>query len=207
MVQATTRASLAEAIDVTMLPNNRVVTMIGQVQKLGVKLDTLIHNTAVQCMLHARRQPEGHGDVTLMQRLVESLGKSTRRKGLLVWMEMFSPIRVNGDGKWGLQDPTRAKNYVEFNVGVAAANPFWTLEEADEKVAKPLSIEAFVGIIKGYAAKVAKAEEGNENYEIKGNVVSLKEYLNRLSQVAIPTAANDNSDGDTPVAQAQVVNG
>jgi hypothetical protein len=159
----------------------QVMTMIGQVKATSAKLDNLVHATAVQCLCHA----EAHGDVRLMGSLLEQIGKGYRRKGLIVWVEMFSPVRVNGDGKIGLLKP-EAKNYTPFKTDEAEAKPFWTLAEAEEQTKKPLTLEALKGMVAALEKKIDRAAEGKGGYEIGegANIMAMKEYVNKLRLVA-----------------------
>lgn len=121
------------------------------------KGDGLIHEAASQALGHA----QASGDARPLDRLMKGLGKSVRVEGLRVWVETYSPVRWNGDGKVGLLKETM-KGYVAFDVQTAFDNPFWTLKAADEKVSKPLDLFALVATIKGMRAKVEKAQAKNQ---------------------------------------------
>jgi len=139
------------------------------------KVDLHIHTMGVQAMEHARI----HGDVGRMVQLVQALGQTTRRKGFLVWVEAYSPIRMKADGTEGRLQKRDVKGYVEFDVDTADKRPFWTLEAADERTAKPLSVEAFIGMLNGYGTKIGKAEKGElPNYELQGDTAILKQAVN-----------------------------
>ena len=165
----------------------QVQGMIRTIGTTSAKLDKLVHETAVQCLLHA----EAHGDIRLMGSLLEQLAKGYRRKGLTVWMEMYSPIRVNGDGKIGLLKPEN-KRYVRFDVAQAEATPFWTIKEADEKVAKDLTIETIKGMVAGMLKKIDRAEQGEGSYIIPEgtNVTALRNYVKALQTVQ-PTVVEE----------------
>ena len=122
-----------------------------------VKGDALIHEAAVQCIAHA----EKHGDVTLLDRLVTGVGKSVRVQGLKVWAQEFTPIRWNGDGKVGLLKKGQ-NGFKPFDVPKAMETPFWALSAADERTAKPLTIEAMLKVVHGMKGRLEKAvKEGN----------------------------------------------
>ena len=125
-------------------------------------LDKKVHECAVECLEHAK----AHGDVTLMDALYDTLGghnprsRGYRAKGLRVWVEKYSPIRWNGDGKVG-QMNEGSKGYVAYDIEKATANPFWTLKEGIEKTAVVYTPEAVLKYIEGLQGKIDKqVEEG-----------------------------------------------
>ncbi len=160
-----------------MLPTKTVSKMIASIAKRAAKLDVDIHIAAIQCMLHAQK----HGDVTLMDSLVNSLGKSHRKLGLMIWVTGFSPIAWNGDGKVGLLK-AETKKFVAFDIEGADETPFWMYEPSNEATKQgPLSLEALQAIINRMAKRIDKAElEGR----IEGDVVAMKAYVNNLKKVA-----------------------
>lgn len=106
------------------------------IRKNLVDLDKLVHENAVQCMLHA----ETHGDTSLMRRLlVEVIDTKTgyRRQGLINWMRKFSPMELSGDNI-NLTGKDELGNKRPFRVEEANATPFWSDKDNDEKVAKPV---------------------------------------------------------------------
>jgi len=101
-----------------------------------LSIDARIHRNAVMCMMHA----EKHGDTSLMRRLLIDIvdAKSGyRRQGIIAWMKMFSPMRLNGDviNLSGMDGEVRQA----FRCEKAWLTPFTSLKEADERVAfKPV---------------------------------------------------------------------
>ena len=156
------------------------------------KVDAKIHELGCAAMLHA----EKHGDVSRMVQLVQAMGKTTRVVGFLVWVEKYSPIRMKRDGTEARIGKKKGTNdlVVPFNLEVAEARPFWTLLEAEEKTAKPLSIEALIGLISGFGKKIDKVQAGeSETYELKGDPVILHNAVN----AAIKTLAIYNEKPKT----------
>ena len=155
---------------------------IKSIAKIGLKYDSLIHDTGVQALLHA----QACGDARPMDQLLKALGKSTRSKAFVLWVEEFSPIRWNGDGNVGVLAQTN-KKYVPFQIEEAYETPFWALTEENPEV-KALNLEALLKLIKGFVGKVEKADaegnvydkHGNLKYKVEGNVVTLKEKANKL---------------------------
>jgi len=72
-----------------------VSKQIESIARRAKKLDHDIHVVAVSCLHHANK----HGDVTLMQKLIESLGKSQRRNAVIAWACAYGKFEVNETGK------------------------------------------------------------------------------------------------------------
>lgn len=161
-----------------MLPTKQVSKMIASIAKRAAKLDVDIHIAAIQCMLHAQE----HGDVTLIDRLVNSLGKSHRKLGLMIWVTGFSPIAWNGDGKVGLLKEGVNKTFVPFNIEGADETPFWAYEPSNEAIkAGPVTLEKLMAVINQMSKRIDKAElEGR----IEGDIVPIRAYVNNLKKVA-----------------------
>lgn len=159
--------------------SKQVMGMITRVKTMGKKYDALVHETAIQCLLHAQE----HGDVRLMDRLIHALGRGYRAKGLKVWVEKFSPIRWNGDGNVGLAKEG-TKIYAPFDVETADATPFWTLEEAAERTAKPLTLEALHAIVNNFSKQVEKVGNGERELGEGENIEEITAYIERLQAVA-----------------------
>ena len=132
---------------------SKLMTAIKAYGKQAAKMDETLHAIAVRCLRHA----ESYGDVRPVDALVRNLGKSQRVKGLMVWVEMFSPVRWNGDGKCGLLSQT-AKNFTPFDCATAEETPFWELNAAKEHTAKPLSMEILKGLILRLEKRMDKEE-------------------------------------------------
>jgi hypothetical protein len=118
-----------------------------------VKGDGIIHDAAVQCLGHA----SVHGDCTLLDRLIKGVGKSVRVEGLKVWAGEFSPIRWNGDGKVGILKVGQ-KGFTSYQVEKANLTPFWTLAAADERTARPMTIDQVLKVIHGLKGRIEKAK-------------------------------------------------
>ena len=134
------------------------------------KADDGTHEGGLIAMAHA----EKHGDARRMLDIYNIMGKSTRKVGFLVWVDMFSPIRITETKQGTTVKLLRVgdKGYVPFDLVGAEARPFWTLEEAAEKVPAPLSADSFLKLILSYQGKVAKARKG-EKFVIEGDASAL----------------------------------
>ena len=126
---------------------DKVGTMIDSCFVAADKAGQVVHDTAIQCLLHIQQ----HGNTGLMERLVDGLEKrSMNMRGLRFWAGTFTPCTIRA-GKWALLDKKgdAYTKYVERNVelygegdlGVgdrlfwiteANNNPFWSLEDVQK---------------------------------------------------------------------------
>jgi len=86
------------------------------------------HTLAVRALTHASQ----HGDVSLMQALVDGLRdrgdgkKHVYVTGLTRWMREYSPVKIKPNGNWGLKREDE-EGYRPFDIENATKNPFWSL--------------------------------------------------------------------------------
>jgi hypothetical protein len=135
--------------------------MVDAAIKHTLKGDAMIHEAALQCMLHAAPKElggTGSGDTTLADRLIQGLGKSVRVQALKLWFHDFSPIRWNGDGKVG-QLRADAKDFKPYNPAMASENPFFSYAPGDERTARPISIDNILKIVDGLDERITRAVE------------------------------------------------
>lgn len=95
---------------------------IASIGTAGAKLDTAIHTVAMSCLYHA----SVHGDVEKTVALVKAMPKSSRVKGLIAWIECFTPVRIKlGDNSVSgrLEKGWKAE---DFELSNADAKPFWS---------------------------------------------------------------------------------
>lgn len=154
----------------------KIDAAIASIAKRSALLDFDIHTTAVQCLLHAKK----HDDPRKMDNLINALGKAHRALTLKLWVETYSPIRWNGDGKVGIL-PKDSKKYVPFQIVEADAMKFWDLQE--ETVKKPLTLAALKKIVEGLTKKVEKAEENGQIAEGE-NVIAMKDWIAKVQAAA-----------------------
>lgn len=72
-----------------------VRNQISLVKSRAKKLDDQVHFVAVSCLWHADK----HGDITLMQELIESMGKSQRRNAVIAWAIAYGKFEADEKGK------------------------------------------------------------------------------------------------------------
>jgi hypothetical protein len=168
-------------------------------------IDGLIHENAVQCLMHA----EKHGDTSLMRRLLVDIidAKSGyRRQGIIAWMRTYTPMELKGDtiNLSGVDAATGKKR--PWRVQEANANPFRSDRKFAEQ-AKPIYRDTLLSkvnlMIKEYKAAKANTKDGKpvdaskayldvlhadklEEFMdgVESNVVNLSQYLDNTREVA-----------------------
>lgn len=134
-----------------------------------------IHDVAVLCLVHAK----DHNDPRKLDRLYSGLHKACRPEALKAWVEKYSPVRWNGDGKVGMLKQT-AKNYTPFALDAAQADPYWTPQEA---VKKPLTLAMLKAMIAQMEKKLDKAED-NDLIAEGENVIEMRAFVKRMTAAA-----------------------
>jgi hypothetical protein len=123
----------------------------------AVKLNDLIHNTAMQAAEHAKE----YGDTNFCASLVDAMPMSHRRSLLISWFEAFSPIRVAKNNKSGLMKAHLAGKAEE-------RDEMWQLDLGRET---PFYSDAFTGGATAQEPDVPTLES------ITNNVVSFTKRL------------------------------
>lgn len=194
--------------------NNDLVKALTSQQKwiglTGKALDSAIHQNASLCMLMAEKSESN--DAHALVNLMKNLGLGYRKQGLAVWIQLYSPIRFDGDGKIGVLKQDH-KDYKGWRTQEAFDNPFWTLDAAEEKIAKELSIGGLKAMIEKFAKEVASANEAGEvtnkaglvTKRIVGDKTVIQDYTNRLLGISPkPQQVSSNQQQVEQPVQAQV---
>ena len=130
-----------------------ILKRINSIARRGAKMDRDIHETAVDCLVHAR----DHGDITLLSKLVGAMPKSSRRKALIAWANAHAP--VNFQTKAELFKLKKQRSQSDWHVAEAEAVPFW--EYTKEKAPAQYDLNKAVN---GFIRSLKKArEQGNLN--------------------------------------------
>lgn len=164
-------------MNIKMLDAAKVGGLIEIAFKAADKTGEAVHDAAIQCLAHIQQ----HGNVTLMERLVDGLSeRSVNVRGLRFWAGTFAPVTERG-GKWGLlkTDSDMYTKYMERNLeafgdgelGIgdrmfwldkASETPFWKLDEVKKdngrNIAR-LTTATFLGQIIGLEKRLDKAIE------------------------------------------------
>lgn len=174
--------------------------------KKGAEFALLVHETAVQTVLHAQQ----HGDCTLADDLVKTIRESTPGyvwQGLVKWYRTYSPIAWDAEGKVYLLKPDE-KGYKPFDPESAEAKP--AANDASVTARTDTRIEPFsIGLIKkrivGMKAQLEKATaEGGRG--IVGDKATIETFLNAViafgDKVAVmPDASGEAGKKDTMDAE------
>lgn len=168
---------------------------------------SLIHEAAVQCMLHA----EKHGDVTLAQRLVQEVKDNCPGivvAGLNEWYREYSPINLtmeNGQVKAKLLKEGE-KGYKAFNSAEAAEKKALNTAEVKSRAERPITkptIAFFKQRIQGFAKQVERYQENApedqkmseaEVATVKTWLLSISEFGNRVSLISEAPSADNVAD-------------
>lgn len=156
-------------------------------------LQTLIHETAIECLQHAQE----HGDVTIIDALVKALPKGQRVESLIEWVQDYSPVRWNGAKEVGLLKK-EAKAFTPFDIETAMTDPYYS-HTAEQRSKQKLSLEALQNIVAGLSTRIEKAVE-NGTIKDGEDVDQMTAYASRLAGVNVPKLVvnNDEQSEDTP---------
>lgn len=180
---------------------NSAIKECGSLFGPGSKNLALLHDTAFQCMYHARI----HRDVTLGQNLYRALGGSEkdnqsftaiRVEAMKLWFGKFAPITARG-GVWKLTEDYKAVDKDDE----AACDPFWKLEEAlktpfwtlePDRSGRDVDFEALMNIIAGVVKRIDRAQEQGT---YKGDATKAKAWAENVIAFA-KKSATGMSDKD-----------
>lgn len=171
---------------ITILSGESVSKSIASIKARSTKLTADIHNTGIQCLLHA----QAHGDITLVDRLSKALAAANAPEAFKAWVKEYSPITWNGDGEVKLI-PSTNKMFKPFDVDGANANPYWSKIEVKKT---PLTYAALLKLLQGLEKKVTKAQEDGNIAEGE-DVTAMLALAKRAQEVAkgAPKAADNTT--------------
>lgn len=132
---------------------SEVTKLIESIHGRGKKLDADIHRCAVSCLHHA----DQHGDVTLLQKLIEAMPKSARRNAVIGWACAFGKFAPSEDGK----SVVYAKEE-ETDIEQAIAIAPW--EFAPEQAFRPFDLDKELDRLMKKA--IEAAESGDERHNV-----------------------------------------
>lgn len=125
----------------------------------GVKANDTAHTLGLFAISHALET----GDIRPMDQVYLAMQQGRlRAEGFRFWVEQYSPIQWDKGGKIKLTKPT-AKSFRPYDVEMATDNPFWTLDGANERPIKELSLTILQAML---AKALKKADELNDRGEI-----------------------------------------
>lgn len=95
----------------------------------GKAWQTEVHKCALSCINHAQK----HGDITLMQRLIDGMPGASRKNALILWATFFGPFLLDEE-----TSKLKHRKRVSIDLIAAAAEPFW--EFTVEPTLKPFDL-------------------------------------------------------------------
>lgn len=143
----------------------------------SVKLNTLIHETAILCATHAKT----YGDTDRCARLVDAMPMSFRRSLLIDWFEAFTAVGIGKDNKTGnmkahLRGKTEERDAL-WNIEAGKATPFFAMPKVENEPDVPTyesihdNVVAFIGRMEKKAAKI---EDNAEQTKALNEIAQMK---------------------------------
>tara|TARA_R100001443_G_scaffold53233_1_gene64908 strand:+ start:1090 stop:1614 length:525 start_codon:yes stop_codon:yes gene_type:complete len=140
---------------------------INAIRRMGKTFNAKSQVVAVSAMHHA----EQYGDNTKLTRLVNAMPNSTRKQGMIAYIEAFTPQN------WKEKDQAFKKGKRQYLIQDAMAIAWY--EFTKEKPVKALDLDKlldFAKLQKAAQAQVDKAIE--EGREVKGDIEAFNSRLN-----------------------------
>lgn len=157
---------------------------IESIAERSAQLTKDIHETGIQCLMHAH----AHGDVTLIDRLAKALAKANAPEVFKNWVREYAPITWNGDDQVKLI-PSTNKMFKPFNIEGASSNPYW--EKIETK--KPqMTLEKLVKLLQGLEKRVTKAND--EGQIAEGEDVAAMLALAKRAQMIVGKPVEASED-------------
>lgn len=162
----------------------KIKQAIQSIKTSGKKLDAKIHEVAVQCMIHAKKQ----GDVTLFASLVNAMPKSSRQKALVQWGMDHAPIKMIHDKATREYKGKMEKDWTQniedkFNLEKAAATPFWEHSNEQAPQAQPMTFEKIMKRYEALRNQVHKAIESGDIPEEQAALV--QNFVGQLDSIKV----------------------
>lgn len=131
----------------------------------AVKLNNLIHETALACAAHAKT----YGDTDQCARLVDAMPMSHRRSLLINWFDSFTPVGIQKNAKTGqmkahLKGKTEERDKM-WNIDAGKATPFYAMPDVEREPDVPTyesvhnNIVAFVKRMEKKADEIANDDQ------------------------------------------------
>lgn len=165
---------------------SKVNVLIEAIKKAGAKLEGEIHQAACSALWHA----EQHGDVTIMQKLIDALPGFARRNALIAWAVEFGKFKADKEGK-----------SVEFNkfgktglIERAMDKPFW--EFKPEAPFQAFDMKAELAKLLKRAEKAAGDDRNSLDSDDLIALRKLSAEAKALVVKAAPEVTNDDSADD-----------
>jgi len=155
----------------------KIKSNITRITTNAVKLNGLIHETAMLIMKHAKE----HGDCSQAQDLVMAMPASMRRTMLIQWFSLYSPIVTKNDATFKSKLRLSDNNlFVDFNLEGAEATPFWQIANETPE-SKPMTYDEAVAFVARLAKRFDK--ELKENHVKAGDKTKTEKLAKALASL------------------------
>jgi len=141
------------------------ITRIG---KAGAKLDTEVHDAAIQAMLHAKE----YGDCTHLTRLLFALPKQSRAKAFKFYVTQFCPVywaKSEKDGKVteGFR-LSKTREDADWRIVAASEVFFWdyTKEVTQQEFDAEMLLRRLKGLVTTIDNKLEEMSEGDRAFAL-----------------------------------------
>ena len=141
--------------------------LIDSIASRGKRLDNDIHRAGINCIYHI----DQHGDITLAEKLIESMPKSSRKKALVLWFMDNSKLSYNEEEKKYVYDKSK-----KTSLERAIEKPFW---DHSQEV-KPISP---VDLDKRLESLIKQAEKALEDEQAKAKSNVDLDKLQKLKEL------------------------
>jgi hypothetical protein len=146
-------------MNIIILSQDACKKAIGQLTRITAKVQLKIHQVAVSTLVHAR----DHGDVSLVERLLNGLPTGQRREALAYWYSHFSNGKLTAkaaNGKFTVSI-AKAKDRTgeDFNIEGAALVSFAELTK-ESKPGKTFTMEQLIKKLESWANEDGEYEDG-----------------------------------------------
>jgi hypothetical protein len=136
------------------LSKDDTLSLIKSVKGRAGRLDTDLQKVAVMCIVYANV----HGDVTIAQAALESLGKGQRKPSFVAYLEQHGKMQFDGKTKTIVY---RKRDDVATDVGSvveALADTHWVDAKKDPEIQSMYDVEAMVAALVKRIEKLAAVE-------------------------------------------------
>jgi hypothetical protein len=170
----------------TIQKEGSIKAAIKSIKTTGGTLQQKVHDTAIQCMLHAQE----HGDTTLLSSLLDAVPAMVRNKGLHKWITDHSPLLISYDKKEQQYKVRKNKkdSANEWNIDTANSTPFW--QYTQETTPTFFTFETLMKRMESIIAKAeaVEVEEGMTEEQVK-EVAHIRATADKMKAIVAQEAA------------------
>lgn len=184
--------------------NKAIKSRCRTIRQSAKRFNDYVHETGLMVMRHTI----AYGDCTAAAWLMDALPKSIKREALQQWFEKFSPIAVHLDKQGHMKAHLRkpeSKQYNDWDIDAAAANPWYTMEKALKEDAALLGYEQFMADFSKYVERMETNAKDEKKTKPEDSATILK-FVAKLRTVKMNFAQDEQNLGEWS-ASGNVVEG